>query len=335
MVDGVVVTRYPVTRRPDRWEMARLERALSAGLALDRTSEAAWVANTGESERLLDGIAGVAMRVDALVFAPYLFASTVQGVHVRPERSVIIPCLHDEAYARFTVVQDAMHAARGLVFNSAPERELARNLLGSLPNHRVVGVGFDDVGTRSASTFRSTRQITGDVVTYAGRRERGKNFPLLLEFVALYSGALSRRGPVTLVTMGGGAVDAPRAARPYVVDIGFVSRDDKLDAIASGVATTMLSTNESFSYFVSEGWLCGVPAVVHTDAAVTHWQSEQSGGGLWVRSAEEFAEALDRLRGDPELRWRMGSAGRAWVLQNYSWPAVLERFEAAIGSIAA
>jgi glycosyltransferase involved in cell wall biosynthesis len=333
--NGVRLHRFPVTHPRDHVLMARLQRALDNGLELDPASQWEWVANTGESAPLLEGIDCVAGHVDSIVFAPYLFASTVQGARVHPERSVIIPCLHDESYARFDVIQGTLRAAAALVFNSEPEQELTQRLLGELPAHRVVGVGFDDPGRTDGDGFKTRRALTGDLVSFAGRREAGKNFPLLVEYIAMYGAALARNGPATLVAMGSGRVDPPPAARPFVVDLGFVTPEEKLDAISASVATALLSLNESFSYFLAEGWLCGVPAIVHADGAVTRRHCEDSGGGLWVRSAEEFAETLDRLRADRALRHALGESGRAWVHERYSWPAVLDRFEDAMSTLLA
>ena len=327
---GVKVRRFPVSTRRDPSAVAHIQRTLDAGLSIDPASERVWVENTGESAQLLEAIAQVADKVDAILFAPYLFASTVLGANVRPECSLMIPCLHDEPYARFTIMKDTMRCVAGLIFNSVPERDLARRLLGNLPPHRVVGVGFDDPEPTDVAAFRRRHGLAGDLVVYAGRREGGKNFPLLVEYTTLYGRILSKLGPVTLVTTGSGAVDVPRSAKRFIADLGFVSRREKFDAIAASVATVLLSVNESFSYLVSEGWLCGVPALVHADCEVTRDACRRSGGGLWVRSAEEFAEALDRLRSDHDLQRHLGQAGRAWVHSNYSWPAVLARLESAV-----
>jgi glycosyltransferase involved in cell wall biosynthesis len=330
---GVRVRRFPVSTRRDQAAVARIQRTLDAGLCIDPASERLWVENTGASQQMFEAIDLAADRVDALIFAPYLFASTVLGAKVRPDRSIIIPCLHDEAYARFAIVKDTLRSAAGLIFNSAPERDLARRLLGDIPPHRVVGIGFDRPERVDPDAFRRRRALAGDLVVYAGRREGGKNFPLLVEYVALYAGALSRSGPVTLVTTGSGSVDVPESAKRLVADLGFVSADEKYEAIAASIATTLLSVNESFSYLINEGWLCGVPAIVHADCAVTCNACERSGGGLWIRSAEEFAEALDRLRIDQDLRRDLGRAGQTWVLQHNSWHAVLARLEDAVRSI--
>ena len=61
----------------------------------------------------------------------------------------------------------------------------------------------------------------------------------------------------------------------------------------------------------------------------------QSGGGVWVRNAEEFAAVLDRMRADPSLRTALGEAGRRYVARRYSWPAVLRRLEAAVRELVA
>ena len=331
VIDGVTVRRFPVTITKDWATVTTLHARLDAGFPLDPAAERRWVENTGYSEPLLSAIAEVAPRVDAVLFAPYLFASTVFGARVAPERSLVIPCLHDEAYARFAIVQETLRGVAGLIFNSAPERNLARSLLGdALPDNRVVGVGFDEPQALDATAWRQRMNIGGDIVSYAGRREIAKNFPLLLQWMTAYNQSLSRCGPATLAAMGSGDIRAPRSARRVVRDLKFVSQHDKLEAFAASVATAQLSLNESFSYVLMESWLAGTPVLVHADCAVTRTHCEESGGGLWVREAETFAEALDRLRADPALRARLAASGGRYVRTHYSWSAVLARLEGAV-----
>ncbi len=130
--------------------------------------------------------------------------------------------------------------------------------------------------------------------------------------------------------MGSGEIRAPRSARDVVHDLGFVSQHEKLEAFAASVATTQLSLNESFSYVLMESWLAGTPVIVHADCAVTRTHCAKSGGGLWVRDAESFAEALDRLRGDAILRNALAKSGARYVRSEYSWQAVLTRLERAV-----
>jgi glycosyltransferase involved in cell wall biosynthesis len=333
-VAGVRVRRHPVTRARDHALAARQQPVLDAGLRLGASGERAWVENTGFSEPLLEAIAATAPRVDALLFAPYLFATTVLGAAVRPDRSLVIPCLHDEPYARFAPVQATLRGVAGLIFNTEAERDLAARLLGDLPAHRVVGEGFEACPRVDGAAFRRRHRIEGDALAYAGRRERGKNYHLLLEYVTLYGRALSRRGPVTLLSMGGGPLQPPAVGRTLVRDLGFVSHGDMLDALAASLASVQLSRMESFSRVLMEGWLSGTPAIVDAGCAVTREHCAESGGGVWVKSAEEFAAVVDRLRADPGLRAAMVAAGRGYVTRRYSWPAVLGRLEAAVREMA-
>jgi O-antigen biosynthesis protein len=333
VIQGVRVHRHPVTRPRDFHAVTMLHARLDAGFTLDPDSEREWVMNTGYSEPLLQAIADRAGSVDALIFAPYLFASTCFGARIRPEKSVIIPCLHDEPYARFSVLQQPMRDCATLVFNSAAERDLAQGLLGSLPRSAVVGAGFDEPVGVDPQGARRRHHLEGPLVAYAGRREIAKNFPLVVECVAAYDRALHQQSPVTLAAMGSGKIILPPSARGLVADIGYVPHQDKLDIIAASSAVVQLSLMESFSYAVMEGWLCGVPAIVHADCAVTRSHCEESGGGLWIRSPEEFSEALDRIRAD-DLGRRLGDAGRRYVAARYSWPAVLDRLLAALQPVA-
>jgi O-antigen biosynthesis protein len=336
VVEGVPVRRFPVTIAKDHGAVTMLHARLDAGFPLDPAGERRWVENTGYSEPLLAAIAETAPRVDAVLLAPYLFAATVFGARVAPERSLVIPCLHDEAYARFGIVQETLRDVAGLVFNSAPERDLAARLLGgTMPDHRVVGVGFDEPAALDPVAWRQRSRVDGDLVAYAGRREIAKNFPLLLRWITAYDKGLSQCGPVTLIAMGSGEIRAPRSARDAFRDLGFASQHEKLEAFAASICTAQLSLNESFSYVVMESWLAGTPVIVHADCAVTRTHCEESGGGLWVREAEAFAETLDRLRADSALRTRLAAAGGRYVRSEYSWPAVLQRLENAVRELIA
>jgi glycosyltransferase involved in cell wall biosynthesis len=333
-INGVPVHRHPVTRPRDYPTMTVLHARMDAGFDLDEPSQRRWVESTGYSEPMMEAIAAAADRVDAIIFIPYLFASTVFGAAVRPDRSLVVPCLHDEAYARFGLIQRALLGARMLAFNSEAECELASRVLGELPPHRVVGIGFDEPPALDVPAMRARRGLPGDYVAFAGRREIGKNFPLLVEWIAAYSQGLSRNGPLSLAVAGTGRVDLPPSGRAVLRDLGFVSNTEKLEMFAGAVATATLSLNESFSFIIMESWSCGTPVVVHAGCEVTRRHCEDSGGGLWVGGAEEFAAALDRLRADGGLRDRLGAAGRDYVRRRYSWPAVLDRLEEAIQQVA-
>ena len=73
------------------------------------------------------------------LFIPYMFATTYWGSMTCPERSILIPCLHDEAYARMQLIREMCERVRGLLFNSWQEARLAQSLY-KLDPERVVAV---------------------------------------------------------------------------------------------------------------------------------------------------------------------------------------------------
>jgi glycosyltransferase involved in cell wall biosynthesis len=334
VVNGVRVRRYPVSYSKDMRLVASIEERITAGESLDSVAELAWVLNAGASEPMLNAIDAAADRVDALIFVPYLFATTCFGVAVRPERSLVIPCLHDEAYARFQIHQRTLCSARGLIFNSVAEQTLAASILGELPPSRVVGVGFDEP-TAVDNSLLAKFQTGDDYVAYAGRREVGKNWPLLVAWMTLYSRALSQRGPATLLSMGSGDIHLPKPAADIVHDLGYVDERTKHHVLAAATVTAQLSLNESFSYAIFESWLAHTPVVVHARCPVTRGFCEASGGGLWAESDEEFAVILDELRGDAGLRTRLAESGFQFVMDEHRWPRVLDRLEGAVAELAA
>jgi glycosyltransferase involved in cell wall biosynthesis len=332
IVDGIPVRRYPVTVARDRSLMARLQTAIDGGLTIPAAHQDEWVRNTGHSQPLLNAIADAADQVDALVFAPYLFASTVLGARVRPDRSLIQPLLHDEAYARFTCVQATLRTAAGLLWISSGEREVAERLIPGLPPGRLVGAGIElPAGPIDPQAERRRLGLDGTVVSYAGRREGAKNFPLVAEAVTAANLGWGQR--VTLAAMGAGPAVLPPAARPFVRDLGQVDDGVKLGVFAASTAVINLSVAESFSYVVMEAWSVGTPVIVHADCAVTRRHCRESGGGLWVRDVDEAVEAILRLGGDLPLRARLGAAGRRHVERHASWESTLDRFEAAVAEL--
>jgi glycosyltransferase involved in cell wall biosynthesis len=84
------------------------------------------------------------------------------------------------------------------------------------------------------------------------------------------------------------------------------------------------------SIVLLESWLEGTPALVANGSPVLRAHCEASSGGFTFDSYEEYRDALDRLRDDEGMRTDMGAAGRTYVVECYSWPAVRARFQRAL-----
>ena len=62
-------------------------------------------------------------------FIAYMFGTTVTGSMICPDCSILIPCLHDESYARLAAVANMFCKVRGVVFLSDEERKLVRRCI--------------------------------------------------------------------------------------------------------------------------------------------------------------------------------------------------------------
>ncbi len=129
---------------PDLQGRASLQLQIDIGGPIGTREQERWLRGSGHSPGLLEAIEREGSSVDALVFCPYLFPITVWGARIHPERSLIIPCLHDEPYAHWSAVQQALSGCAGLIFNADAEAALAARLLPSMPASCVVGLGAED-----------------------------------------------------------------------------------------------------------------------------------------------------------------------------------------------
>jgi glycosyltransferase involved in cell wall biosynthesis len=320
---------FPVDESRDVALFLRLQAAVSSGRAVPMEDQRRWLEHSVNSPALIAALGAEAETFDAILTGPYLFGLTWAVTQVAPARTWLVPCLHDEGFARQAIIGDMFRRVRGLLFNSAPEHALARRLYGEpFANGAVVGMGLEDFSVDPAA-FPRARGLTAPYLLYSGRREPLKGTPLLIEYTRVFRLRTGR--DLRLVLTGSGAVEVPEDFRPAVLDCGFVSEREKHEAMAGALAFAHPSTLESFGIVLLEAWLARTPALVHAAGEVLRHQCAVSGGGLWFRHYPDFETLVLRLLDDPDLRARLGQSGRAYVRREYSWPAVGHRLFTALG----
>jgi glycosyltransferase involved in cell wall biosynthesis len=326
--DGLVVRRFKVRPRdPERY--GRLQWRLDLGGVLTSFEEEDFVRESVNSNDLYAYLAAERDRY-WYAFIPYCFGTTWEGALVAPERSLLIPCLHDEPFARLKWTRRVLRVVRAACFHVPAERELAESLAGPDPERfRLVGEGVDPPPTGDGERFRRTYRVLDPFVLYAGRKAAEKNTPLLVEYFARYK-LTHPRSRLKLVLVGPGGVRIPGRLSADILDLGFVSAQDKADAYAATLALCQPSLLESFSLVMMEAWLARAPALVHGRCRVTRDHCLASNGGLYFEDYFEFVEALEVLARDDALRRRMGEAGRAYVLAHYTWDRVTDNYLAVL-----
>ncbi len=334
LIDGLKVIRFAVDKRNlDRW--IPLQIRLSEGMRLDLPEELDWLAESVNSSSMYAYLEQYAPSFDAVFFGPYLFGTTFWGSLIHPENSVLIPCLHDESPAYTQVMAAMFRQVRGCLFNARGERDLAHTLYGDIEGGDV-GMGFEPYGEELLTPYFKDQF---PYLVYLGRKETMKNVPLLIDYFIESKERLASLAKLKLVVMGGGSFSdlfRPKALlRDDIIDLSDVAELDKRRVLTHSTALCQPSTNESFSIVLMESWLLKRPVLVHARCAVTRNHVIDSGGGLYFGERAEFSACVEELVGNAALGAEMGRAGERYVREQYSWDAVLSRFDAVVGRLRA
>ena len=327
VVEDIAVRRFPVRRR-DTAAFDRVNRRLMEGQHLSLQEEKTFVEEMVNSPQLYEYLKDASDDYALYVFIPYMFGTTYYGMQACPEKSVLIPCFHDEAYLYLRLFRQAYIQARGIIYNAMPEMELANKVYDFTTTEQIcMGIGMDTNICADADAFRKAYRIQKPFLLYAGRKDAGKNVHTLLRYFAEYK---QRHGDsdLQLVLIGGGSIEIPASVRDDVYDLGFVSRQDKYDAMAAAELLCQPSHNESFSLVIMESWLCERPVLVHSQCAVTRDFARRANGGLYFRNYFEFEGCVQYILTHPEQARTMGQNGGAFVRENFDWDVIVEKYRA-------
>jgi len=326
-INGVRVRRFLIdTRFRDVARFHAINRKLSMQVPLDVAEQYAWIDNNIHSPALYSYLVRYGEQFDLLLFIPYLYGITYYGSVLHPQKTVLWPCLHDEAFAYFLETRLMLTACRGVMLNSEPELQLLREQLKLLVSRPAIVGGGIEIPVVNTQRFRRKWKIRDPFLLYAGRLTAAKNVDTLIAYFIRYK--QKHPGPLKLVLMGEGDLPLPRHSD--ILSIGFQSEEDKHDVYAAATALLQPSLMESFSIVIMESWAVGVPVLVHGDCEVTRHHVTHSNGGLYYTNFAEFTGVLDWLLTHPTERAAMGQLGRSYVLQKYNWAAVLARFREAV-----
>jgi glycosyltransferase involved in cell wall biosynthesis len=330
-MDGLDVHFFPVDAR-DAGTFLRIQQSIDRGRTVSESDELLWLRNGVNSTALLRHLDQHAAAYRAIVLGPYLFGLTYFAALAHPARALLVPCLHDEPFAKLACMRRLFSETAGCLFNSQAERELAGELF-DYPDAkaRIVGMGLDAFEV-DATAFAKRHGRAAPYVLYSGRREPLKGTPLLCDYMQAFRERTRR--DVKLVFTGSGTIDAPPALGPHILDAGFVSETEKHEAMAGAVAFVHPSVNESFGIVLLEAFLARTPGLVHAQSRVLVSQCRAAGAGLWFRHYADFETQLLYLLDDPQARAALGQRGHDFVAREYAWPAIEAKFLAALAALA-
>lgn len=327
---GVRVLRFPVPEPRDGRSFDRYCDAIPAQPDLAWQRE--WMRRQGpNSPELLEHLRAHGRDYDVVCFIPYLYPTTVDGLPLVADRSVLIPAFHDEPWLRLGIFDPVVASARALVFSTPEEQSLAEGRFPDVgPRAHLVGAAIDEVPDADPDRARAELKLPAHYVVAVGRIEPAKGSQTLLAHHGRYR-RLHRSRP-DLVMLGRVGMRLPR--RRWLHTPGFVSETQKHDVIAGALALVTGSPFESLSLVLFDAWQNGVPTVALAHSPVIIAQTERSGAGLLFRNAAEYAGCLETLRTDPARRASLGDAGRSYAA-GQEWGAVMDRLEQVLDDVRA
>jgi len=321
-VNGVPVRRFPVSRERNVDEFGRrsvqvFEEPHSVA------AELAWLRSEGPtSPSLINHLRRRGDAYDYCLFFSYRYYHAYHGIRVTGPRAVLVPTAERDPALGLGIFGGSFRGVRALMYNSHEERAL----ISAISNNDavpgvVVGIGSEVPAHPEPQRFRQTTGIEGPVLIYVGRIDENKGCHELFDYFQRYA----RLSPqLTLVLIGNPVMPIPTHSR--IRHLGYVTDQEKFDAMAAADLLVMPSHYESLSMVTLEAWALGRPVLANGRCDVLCGQCIRSNGGLYYENYEEFAETLHSIVSNSTLRDALGMNGRAYFNTHYTWPVIERKY---------
>ncbi|MYV72601.1 glycosyltransferase [Streptomyces sp. SID1046] len=229
-----------------------------------------------------------------------------------------------------------------LTVSGSSKQEIAQHLGVQDERIHVVHIGAD---TDLWSPDPSVAEVPGRIVTTSSADVPLKGLVYLVEALAKLR---TERPEAHLVVVGKRAAQGPvaRALETYGLQdavrfVKGITDAELVDLYRSAQIACVPSLYEGFSLPAAEAMATGTPLVATTGGAIPEVAGPDGETCLAVPpgDAGALAAALGRVLGDPQLRARLGAAGRERVLTRFTWAAAAKgtvaHYRAAIEQAAA
>ena len=319
-VNGIAVRRFPVVHERDPISFARRS-AFVFDNVHSLADELAWLDSEGPaSPSLIEYIARHRGEYGYFLFFSYRYYQAYHGSRAAADRAILVPTAERDAAVGLALFPPIFRGASALMFNSLEERAMIQHVAGRELPGVVVGVGSDVPAHPQPERFQQEFDITSPFAIYVGRIDANKGCVELFDYFQRY--VRSRPGDLHLVLIGKSILPIPD--HPRIHHLGFLTDQQKFDAMAAAELLLMPSYYESLSMVTLEAWALGKPVLTNARCDVLKGQSIRSNAGLYYDGYSEFAEALHAIISSGSLRHALGTNGRAYFEAHYAW-RVIER----------
>jgi glycosyltransferase involved in cell wall biosynthesis len=320
-VNGLTVRRFPVRRERNPGDFGRRsQRVFERRHSI--ADELAWLESEGPtSPALVDYVAQAPFNF--VILFSYRYYHAWHLARRIPAKAILVPTAERDPAVTLGIFGPVFRGVRGIMYNSHEERAMIQAATGNqdVPGV-VVGVGSEVPLRPEPARFRRRFKMRRPFAIYIGRIDENKGCGELFRYFQRYAATFPRGLDLVLV----GSAVMPIPPHPRIHHLGFLSDEDKFDALAAADLLVMPSYFESLSMVALEAWALGRPVLANGRCDVLKGQCLRSNAGLFYESYEEFAETLYGLESNGPLHARLGQNGRDYFNANYAWPVIERKY---------
>ena len=323
-VNGITTWRFPVDAPRDIKRFNQLSEFVFQN-PHTRDDEITWMKFQGPySTPLLEHINNNENNYDFFIFFTYLYCTTFFGLPLVKDKAILVPTAHDEPPIYLSIFESVFTQPKAIIFSTEEEKNFIHaKFHNDFITHSVTGVGIDIPKIIDPISFSKKFGIeSDDFIIYVGRVDTSKGCEELISHFCRFKNETGSKSK--LILLGKSNIRIP--AHPDIVPLGFVSDQDKFNAIKAAKLLVNSSPFESLSMVLLEAWLCKKAVLVNGNCQVLKQQCIKSNGGLWYTNYEEFKECLMLLLTDNQMRQDLGIQGKRYVIENYSWDVIERKY---------
>ena len=333
IVNGLKVHRFPVVNERVQEKFNKISEKVVAGQA-DAAEQEKWMKLQGpECPALIEWLKANKDNYDRFVFLTYLYYTTYYGLQAVGKKAVLIPTAHEEWTIHIPMFRKMFELPGAFFYNTTEEKELVNRLFNTsdIPdNEGIGGVGVEVPENVSAEAFREKFGIKDKFIIYVGRIDENKCCPELFTYFREYKNR-HKDSSLKLVLAGKEIIKVPKA--DDIISLGFVSEEDKFNAIAASEFLVLPSRFESLSIVVLEALKLRRPALVTAGCNVLVGHCRRSNAALYYNGYYEFEGCIDYLLSHEDECRAMGENGVKYVDTNYSWKNIVDRLNGIMTSL--
>ncbi len=329
-LNHVLVRRFPVVRERDVLSFNSVNEKILSNPCHTAADEQEWIKEQGPyCPALISYIEQNQEKYDVFVFVTYLYYTTCIGILKVPEKAILIPTAHDEPYIYFDYYKKVFRSPKAIIFLTEEEKLFVQNhFQNQSVTNDVLAVGIDVPNDVDSGRFME-KYHPGEYIIYVGRIDESKGCGTLFQYFIDYR--KKNQNNLKLVLMGKEVLRVP--SHPDIINLGFVSEQDKFDGIKGAKCLILPSQFESLSIAILEAMSVDVPVIVNGNCEVLKGHCTRSNAGLYYRSYNEFEGCVNYILEHPDVRNSMGKNGGTYIKEKYQWNDIVRRFQKIVEGI--